>query len=1234
MRRLRRFKEKFKGRSRSADRPQPYPDETTAATSSSIGLLLIAENPGDQHELAQYPVDIIAVHGLNGDAFETWTHANGKMWIRDFLPASLPGCRIYTYGYPSKIFFNSSLSRVQEYARSLLSSVRDLQDDSHQALVFAHEDDMNYGAVLSSTIGIAFLGTPHRGSNLATFGSIAANIINTFSPVIQPSIVKRDLLDHLNFDSDALQDLFLSFRNRLANIAVVSFYETRPIHPLSSLVVDRASATIGVFNEDVIPLNENHRDLCRFPSETDSYKSVSQAIRRLASRSYGPARAFERSSIDSSKRSLNSIEALCISLFNKFDIDDYKRLLPKPAKGTCEWIKGHPLFVSWLHTSENALLWLTGHPGCGKTVLAYALAQSFEDIGIPQRAQNVLVYFCDDKVYAQTDAKAVLMSFIFQIVRRHRSLIQHVQKEFNVQRQSLVESFSLLWGIFLRIIKDLRSNPLYIVIDAIDECEEITCRQLLESIHELLSNPYPSAGNRNGIKFLVTSRPSSRQVYSKAIQATNHISIDEGQSGYEEDLQIFLQQRIEEICYNRSYPSGTRELLLSTLHSKTDQTFLWLHMILESLEDSLMSSNKDIQDIIAQIPPTLEKKYLSFLQAIPSSHQEQASRLLLLIVASSRHLSLDEINIAFTIDSSHTTTAAVTQDCQNAMTHTIQKLLGPFARILESKVSLVHQSAKDFLLDNRINGSLPPALRTIDRENAELQIAISCIRYLMLEDFSKDFSSAESSPIDSTYESVDSDRLSSSIGKMFLESEDDLRLDQLYSAPGDLGAETYQSIESRYKLYNYASSHWTEHLALCETSAPAWLRESAKTLLDMKLGNSRNWLHFYLVNVAMAIDQDLTRLDQLTLAAFFNLHETLVDLLGQEASQGVKDQALFWASRAGNCRIITRLLDAGADPNAKGPESHTPLTVAAAHSHLDCVRTLLADARTDPSVRAKNGRGALSFACGNGHKEMVEVLLNQGGCSADEADNSGATPLFWAAGAGSLAIIKTLAKRPEVDINHRDKVGRTALSWAACDGMEDVVSCLLRLKGIDANVKDAEGLSPLSLAARYGRTAAVATLVQSRRAEVDAASTDHNRRNAISWACGGGHPDALRVLLLSCPAGGGGVDDADADGWAPLAWAAHNDAPGMIRALAATGRVDVDRRDPNGKTALYWAVDYGHAPMVRALLREGADPALASREGQTPAMLAASFGREDILAELAVYSDKGGLDLKLKGRAD
>jgi len=93
------------------------------------GLSFVAEGPSAHDGAEQYPVDIIAIHGLNGDAFQTWTHPNGTMWIRHLLPGILPGCRVYTYGYPAKVFFNPSISGVREYSRGLLSAVRDLHED-------------------------------------------------------------------------------------------------------------------------------------------------------------------------------------------------------------------------------------------------------------------------------------------------------------------------------------------------------------------------------------------------------------------------------------------------------------------------------------------------------------------------------------------------------------------------------------------------------------------------------------------------------------------------------------------------------------------------------------------------------------------------------------------------------------------------------------------------------------------------------------------------------------------------------------------------------------------------------------------------------------------------------------------------------------------------------------------------------------------------------------------------
>ena len=86
------------------------------------GLILLNKDSGQQ--APNHVVDVIAVHGLGGGAYKTWTHNNGKLWLRDFLPEDLPGARVFTYGYNSTFVFSRETSTLREYARALLEDIR------------------------------------------------------------------------------------------------------------------------------------------------------------------------------------------------------------------------------------------------------------------------------------------------------------------------------------------------------------------------------------------------------------------------------------------------------------------------------------------------------------------------------------------------------------------------------------------------------------------------------------------------------------------------------------------------------------------------------------------------------------------------------------------------------------------------------------------------------------------------------------------------------------------------------------------------------------------------------------------------------------------------------------------------------------------------------------------------------------------------------------------------------
>jgi predicted alpha/beta-fold hydrolase len=63
---------------------------------------------------------IVAVHGLGGDAEETWADENREVWLRDFLPSQVPDARICSFGYDSIVAFSKSLASIDDYARNLL----------------------------------------------------------------------------------------------------------------------------------------------------------------------------------------------------------------------------------------------------------------------------------------------------------------------------------------------------------------------------------------------------------------------------------------------------------------------------------------------------------------------------------------------------------------------------------------------------------------------------------------------------------------------------------------------------------------------------------------------------------------------------------------------------------------------------------------------------------------------------------------------------------------------------------------------------------------------------------------------------------------------------------------------------------------------------------------------------------------------------------------------------------
>ena len=85
-----------------------------------------------------------------------------------------------------------------------------------------------------------FFGTPHRGSDKATYGKILANVAT--GVMHKP---KSKLISALQSNSEALMNLSGEFKFEAPNMKIATFYETKPMSLFSGLVSKRDSLCLG-----------------------------------------------------------------------------------------------------------------------------------------------------------------------------------------------------------------------------------------------------------------------------------------------------------------------------------------------------------------------------------------------------------------------------------------------------------------------------------------------------------------------------------------------------------------------------------------------------------------------------------------------------------------------------------------------------------------------------------------------------------------------------------------------------------------------------------------------------------------------------------------------------------------------------------------------------------------------------------------------------------------------------
>ncbi|KAL7619546.1 hypothetical protein AAE478_010086 [Parahypoxylon ruwenzoriense] len=284
---------------------------TSASSKGSINKQISRYETTAVYTHPDAKVDIVLVHGLNGDPQKTWTTKNGVFWPTDLLPTSLRDARanILVYGYNADVYSkkhgsNPSDNFIYMHAQTLVTSLTHYRKDEmssrnpiiwvchslggilvKRALLYSndlrasqHED---YRSIYVSTYSIIFLGTPHTGSGIATWGTMLQAMSDTVVPrtFFQSESV---LLKTLKRDNETLQNINIHFLDIYQRFKILMAHENHKtdLRGTRSLIVDAHSASPQLPGVTYYAVEASHSGMCKFESRNaPGYRTIATAVR-------------------------------------------------------------------------------------------------------------------------------------------------------------------------------------------------------------------------------------------------------------------------------------------------------------------------------------------------------------------------------------------------------------------------------------------------------------------------------------------------------------------------------------------------------------------------------------------------------------------------------------------------------------------------------------------------------------------------------------------------------------------------------------------------------------------------------------------------------------------------------------------------------------------------------------------------------------------------------------------
>lgn len=594
------------------------------------------------------------VENMNGAAREVF-------WPRHLLPKVMPTARIMTWGYDVRIdslLRGTSTASVFHHAGMLLSDLEMARRDDDatgrpiifiahslggivvkDAICISQSSPLVGQTILSATEGVLFLGTPHKGSQMATVARAAFGMSKLFlkSPNIK-------ILRALEEQSDVLERISWGFGQILASgrIRVHSFREELDTGGIN--IVSAQSAIIGYFHETRGHLHASHRNMAKFYSLDDTnFRRVQAVLERWLAEIQAEQehpnhddgkQGTIKDDISYSKTNFpkglvfDEAYQMCLASLNTAEARQRFEDVEQPFADTYVWLfdEAHG-FTSWLRGDiGHPIFWVQGKPGSGKsTAMKYAAKSSVTMSHLQSyRAGDwkiITFFFHDRGSLAQKSIDGMAREVLFQLLTQEKSIFEDIFGFLTERLPSLETQLpeTTVWTPQLiqetieaigSRLKESFSLNLCIFIDALDEHDGDHQRlfRFITSLCSLAKNPCIR------LRICLASRPENifkQDFLGCPALLIHHHTVN--------DIRTYTEGRISTAAVRgRLSTSGNTTLrrLSAKIIALAQGVFLWVKLVVDELVEGLREGDglEELTEFLEATPLQLSDLYKRTLE--------------------------------------------------------------------------------------------------------------------------------------------------------------------------------------------------------------------------------------------------------------------------------------------------------------------------------------------------------------------------------------------------------------------------------------------------------------------------------------------------------------------------------------------------------------------------------------------------------------------------------------------